>query len=338
MDKKLIENYDVEDFVTDESFLNYFFDSNEQDVLFWTNWIEKNSSKVYLIDEAIAFIELMTFSLDKNSFNSEYRKIEIEINNKNASTVKRFLNWNNNSSLASGRRRRATYFLAGLLIILSAAFFFNKKTNADHLVADHIVSSLENNVVLTLSDSTVVTLSPHSTLRYPEKFEGKNRVVFLNGQAAFHVKRNELFPFKVHTRDIVTTVLGTIFNIKKSGDSAVVVEVFKGKVRVNAATQPKISVFVYPNERAVFVKNENYLYKSQVEAPLISLNFKNSNFKEISAKIKDVYGVTLLNESNKRNIHFTGAFKNSSAKQIVENICLIENLSFEVHEDTILIK
>ena len=338
MDKNLIENYDVEDFVTDESFLNYFFDTNEKDAHFWKNWIENNPGKSRLVDEAIRFIQSMAFSLDKESFDREYRKMEIGINNKSSPTVKRFLNWNNDSSLASRRRRRATYFLAGLLIIFSAAFFFNKKTNTENIVADHIVSSLENNVVLTLSDSTVVTLLPHSSLHYPEKFEGKNREVFLNGQANFHVKRNEHFPFKVHTKDIVTTVLGTIFNIKKSGDSAIVVEVLKGKVRVNAATQPKNSVFVYPNERAIFVKNENYLYKSQMESPLKSLTFKKANFKEIAAEIKDVYGVTLMNESNKKNIHFTGEFKNSSAKEIVENICLIENLSFEVHEDTILIK
>ena len=338
MERESLENYKVEDFVTDESFLNYFFGTNEKDILFWTVWIEKNPAKVYLMDEAIAFIELMTFSLDKNSFNSEYRKMEIEINKKSSFTVKHFLNWNNDSSLASRRRRRATYFLAGLLIILIASFFFNKKANTTNLVFDHTVTSLESNLVLTLSDSTVVTLLPHSSLHYPEKFEGKNRDVFLNGQAGFHVTRNEHFPFKVHTSDIVTTVLGTIFNIKNSGDSAIVVEVLRGKVKVNAATQPKNSVFVYPNEKAVFLKNENYLYKNQMEAPLKILTFKKSNFQEIAAKMKDVYGITIMNESKKKDFHFTGEFKNSSATQIVENICLIENLSFKVHEDTIVIK
>ncbi|MEO8852938.1 MAG: FecR family protein [Ginsengibacter sp.] len=338
MDKKPFENYDVEDFVTDESFLNYFFDANEKDARFWKNWIENNPGKSQLVDEAIQFIQSMTFSLDKNSFAREYRKIEIGINEKSPFTIKRFMNWNRVSDLEPKRRRRGTYLLAVLLILLSATFFYNKQNSSRIMAANHVVTSLDSSLVLTLSDSTVVTLLAHSSLEYPESFEGKNRDVFLKGQANFHVKRNEHFPFKVHTKDIVTTVLGTIFNIKKSGDSAIVVEVLKGKVKVNAAAQPELSVFVFPHEKAVFVKNGNHLYKSQMEAPLKNLAFKKSDFKEIAAEIKDTYGVTLINESNKKNFHFTGEFKNSSAKEIVENICLIENLSFEVHGDTILIK
>ena len=301
MDKKPFENYDVEDFVTDESFLNYFFDANEKDILFWKNWIENNPGKSQLVDEAIRFIQSMTFSLDKNSFAREYQKMEIKINEKSPFTIKRFMNWNKATHLEPKRRRWASYVLAGLLIVLSAAFFYNRQNSSIKMATDHVVASLDSSLVLTLSDSTVVTLSAHSSLEYPASFEGKNRDVFLKGQANFHVKRNEHFPFKVHTKDIVTTVLGTIFNIKKSGDSVIVVEVLKGKVKVNAAAEPDLSVFVFPHEKAVFVKNGNHLYKSQMENPLKNLAFKKSDFEEIAAEIKDAYGVSLINESHKKN-------------------------------------
>jgi transmembrane sensor len=54
--------------------------------------------------------------------------------------------------------------------------------------------------------------------------------------------------------------------------------------------------------------------------------------------MKNAFGVTLINQSPKKDWRFTGEFKNSTAKNMVENICLVENLSFVIKGDTILIK
>ena len=42
MDTKNPENYQVEDFVTDESFANYHFCLNTTDQLFWEKWVLKH--------------------------------------------------------------------------------------------------------------------------------------------------------------------------------------------------------------------------------------------------------------------------------------------------------
>jgi ferric-dicitrate binding protein FerR (iron transport regulator) len=68
-----------------------------------------------------------------------------------------------------------------------------------------------------------VTLAPYSYIQYPSTFKEKVRNVYLHGNAGFTVKRDVKHPFKVHAENIVATVLGTVFNIKKSGDSAIVV-------------------------------------------------------------------------------------------------------------------
>jgi hypothetical protein len=97
------------------------------------------------------------------------------------------------------------------------------------------------------------------------------------------------------------------------------------------------SVLLSPNERAVYVRNDKHLYKNLI-VPDHYLNFKQNNFDEIAAKIKSVYGITLINKSSKTDWSFTGEFKNRDVKEIIENMCLVKNLSFSMQGDTILIK
>ena len=54
MDKKSLEEYRVEDFITDESFINYHFHRNENDRIFWEDWIKTHPSKTKLVDDANA--------------------------------------------------------------------------------------------------------------------------------------------------------------------------------------------------------------------------------------------------------------------------------------------
>jgi len=205
-----------------------------------------------------------------------------------------------------------------------------------------------NPVVFSLSDGSVVTLAPQSGLRYPSDFKEKNRDVYLNGEAQFHVMRDTLHPFKVHEGDIVATVLGTVFNVKKqSGDSVMVVELIKGKLRVETTgsyASAAQSIILYPDERVIYNHYSQKLYKEQwqqqknLSLQVNHITFKRNNFDEIAEKIKNIFGVTLINKSNKKNWLFSGEFDNVSAKEITEHICLVEGLKSEAVGDTIIIK
>ncbi|MGN0001854.1 MAG: FecR family protein, partial [Sphingobacterium composti] len=70
---------------------------------------------------------------------------------------------------------------------------------------------------ITLSDGTVVYLNAESKLKYPIVFRGKERMVELEGEAYFDVKKSSLNddekPFIVKTAKQTITVLGTQFNV-----------------------------------------------------------------------------------------------------------------------------
>jgi hypothetical protein len=151
------------------------------------------------------------------------------------------------------------------------------------------------------------------------------------------VKKDAAHPFKVHSENMVATVLGTVFDIKKSGDSALVIELLTGKLHVqffNTNMEPEQSMILTPNERAVYVRSDKHLYKNLI----IPMNFRQSNFDEIASQMKDAFDIVLINESPKKNWSFTGEFTNSSAMDIIENICLVKNLTYSQRGDTVLIK
>ena len=75
----------------------------------------------------------------------------------------------------------------------------------------------ENTVLL--ADGTTVHLNAGSKLLYPVRFVGKRRIVTLEGEAYFDVRKDEEHPFVVRTRFGEVTVLGTAFNINAYNDA-----------------------------------------------------------------------------------------------------------------------
>ena len=63
---------------------------------------------------------------------------------------------------------------------------------------------------LTLPDGTKVQLNSQSTLLYPQEFTGKDRSVFLIGEANFKVKPNKKHPFIVKSNDFQVTEINEL--------------------------------------------------------------------------------------------------------------------------------
>ena len=114
---------------------------------------------------------------------------------------------------------------------------------------------------LALPDGSKVWLNAASSLRFPTRFEGKQRTVFLNGEAYFEVVKNAKMPFQVMLDDgMRIEVLGTHFNIMSYGDEKEVrTTLAEGIVRV---TKMKKSVLLSPSKQAVMLKADQSLVVS----------------------------------------------------------------------------
>ena len=347
-------DYQVEDFVTDETFSNNYLGLNTADQLFWDAWILNHPDKAEMVEEARNILNLLSLTLPKNEFEKELThinpdiKIEEKYGYRSTKSNFRLLNWNKPNENRRNKKSTTPFLLIPLLLIVFTAVYFFLKNQQDNSNSISVIHNKDNKaLVFTLADGTIVTLASNSTLEYPKKFNEKERKVSLLGEAQFQVVQDKLHPFKVFQDNIIATVLGTTFNVKKQSDnSSITVELLIGKLKVEAITasgsSPQIT-FLEPNQRAVYNFQKHSLNKEvwkQIDEKK-SLNkhliFKQSSFEEIAEKFKDQFGVIVLNYSNYKNWRFTGEFDNASAKEAMENICLIKKLNLEVRSDTFLI-
>lgn len=112
------------------------------------------------------------------------------------------------------------------------------------------------NAQVTLADGSKVWLNAGSTLHFPTRFSGKERLVNLEGEGFFEVQANKEKPFIVSTTSYSIKALGTTFNVnayKKSKDFET--SLLTGKVEV-ADHAGKQTIQLSPNNRVVLEGNK----------------------------------------------------------------------------------
>jgi len=112
-----------------------------------------------------------------------------------------------------------------------------------------------------LSDGTSVWLNAGSMLSFPQKFAGKNRKVFLKGEAFFKVAKNEESPFIVCSDNLNVRVLGTAFNMRddeldKESAEVVLVEGSVSLQRNGWFNLPVNEIQLKPNQKATYWKSD----------------------------------------------------------------------------------
>lgn len=187
--------------------------------------------------------------------------------------------------------------------------------------AEFRVSSGIDSVIL--SDGSRVVVNANSSIRYPVKFSNKAREVSIVGEAFFKVKRDTLRPFIVKANNLKSEVLGTSFNIRSTTDGAVVT-VASGKVRVSHRNN---NLILQANEKAIYSGTGRSLTKasstfSELEWMHSSLLFQDTRLSEVSKRLYDHYGVTVLFENEVlTNCTVTGKFKNEPIDKVLTAIC-----------------
>ena len=117
---------------------------------------------------------------------------------------------------------------------------------------------------LILPDGSRVWLNAASSLKYPTRFTGTERKVFLKGEAYFEVAKNAAMPFNVYTgANMKIEVLGTHFNIMDYDDEAAVkTTLAEGKVKIS---NQQTTVTLMPSQQAVWKKKLQQMSVRQVD-------------------------------------------------------------------------
>jgi transmembrane sensor len=186
-------------------------------------------------------------------------------------------------------------------------------TNTDHGWTRHR-NTTQQGQLFQLPDASRVTLQPGSSLRYTTALAGPRREVYLEGEAFFQVHKNPQRPFLVFTNQVVTTVLGTSFDVKAyPGQAQARVAVREGKVAVQpretaqldvTPTHPaKLGVLLLPNQQVVYSVASRRLKKELVDKPVVlvpqAFEFEERPVAEVFAALEKAYGVPIHYDQQK---------------------------------------
>ena len=155
-------------------------------------------------------------------------------------------------------------------------FFLNRQTTTTHHELQHQIHvPTGQHVEIMLADGSKVWLNSGSTLTFPSKFNGKKRLVELDGEGFFEVKSDKEHPFIVSTSKYQVKAVGTSFNVYDYQDSPQFeAALLNGKVEVTTNAKKSSAVILTPNQRAALCQGvlkvkpientNNYLWRKGI--------------------------------------------------------------------------
>ena len=100
---------------------------------------------------------------------------------------------------------------------LALTLFFTIPIIYELFTTQSFETKISENQIINLSDGSTITLNSESLIKYDKNFNIKNRIITLEGEAYFDVKKSTI-PFIVETDYGRVNVLGTSFNVRARDD------------------------------------------------------------------------------------------------------------------------
>ncbi len=233
--------------------------------------------------------------------------------------------------------------VAAILILLLGSAFFLKYYYINRNI--FISTAIEKKEVK-LPDGTMVFLNRNSSIKYPRKFNKKNRFISFEGEGFFKVTKDSKRKFIIESNNTTTTVLGTQFNLDAYNDNNIVkVTVIEGKVKFSLKEDDSKSVFLTLGEEGIYNINTGQFTEQ---------NTKNNNFLAWKTK-KYLFNETPLNEildllskdyaisykienQSLTDLKLTAAFNELTIEEITETIEIALNLEIEVSGNELIFR
>lgn len=192
-----------------------------------------------------------------------------------------------------------------------------------------------------LPDGSRVHLNAETSLTYPTRFSGQQRIVEMTGEALFEVKSlGEPVPFVVKTATQEVTVLGTVFNIE-AYDQQVKTSLAEGSVKVTAGTK---TVQLRPGQQAISQNNGSPLRVEPVDLDEVLawhndlFFFEDEEITSIMDRVARWYNVDIEYRGNLTGKRFGGIFQRSKdLVKLLESLKMTGLVDFKITERRIIV-
>jgi ferric-dicitrate binding protein FerR (iron transport regulator) len=194
---------------------------------------------------------------------------------------------------------------------------------------------------LILADGTKVWINSESSVRYPTVFAGREREVYLTGEAYFEVAKNPSKPFIVKTDKGDVKVLGTHFNVNSYPDAkSFKATLIEGSVQVNANADGKI---LKPGQQAVINHSGHLSVLEDVNTDQVVawknglIQFHKASLVEIMQQVERWYDIKVIFPNHSSSLKFTGKMsRNVNLDNLIE-IFKFQGVKFRIEGKTITV-
>lgn len=333
-------HYTVEDFVADESFIQWVKNPIDGRDDYWSSWLSRHPEKEPVIREARQIVLMLHFK-ETQAPEGKFLEIWEKISDAGEPGILDVLD-------ASTPEKTLRYFrtwhkVAAVFIVVALAFAGVMRFKGPHTIT--VQTAFGESRALFLPDSTKVTLNANSTLRYLSSFNKENREVWIEGEAFFAVVRKKDKNFRVHTDEVQVEVLGTRFNVNtRRGTSKVVLE--EGKIKLDI---PQIGVsaglVMQPGDLVEVSSGTKRIERKRVDVVNYSswrmnkLFFEGTSLEEIAQLLEDNYGfeVVFRDESLKEQ-RFTGSSSVDDPAELITKLNKVFGLNIRLQGNELVIQ
>jgi ferric-dicitrate binding protein FerR (iron transport regulator) len=225
------------------------------------------------------------------------------------------------------------------IVTLGVSFYYFRRSpetfeDAATALVKPAYTTLSGETYFRLPDGSTILLNAGSSLSYSDSFGVNNRKVVLNGEAYFDVVHDPAHTFTVHSGSVVTSVLGTAFNVKAYSDqNQVIVTVVQGKVRVS--DENRTFATITPNQQVIVDMTtheaEQVIVNTASELawkePYVILD--NVPVPAALKLVSDKYHIAIRLESEElKRCHITSVFLNNVS---LEDVLMIITRSFNAN-------
>lgn len=236
------------------------------------------------------------------------------------------------------------------VIYSDGSVLVDKSETVDSYVRELVLSTPNGGMYqVTLSDGTQVWLNSGSSLKYPSKFTGKERVVELSGEAYFSVVKINTtsgnsgeqvgMPFKVISKGQEIEVLGTEFNLSTyNDDDEVKTTLVTGSVKITAGKGANV---LLPGQQSVVTSN-GILVQSVDSAPYIAwkdglFHFERTSLKEVMKQLARWYNVDVVYPQGVPQETLSGKVKRSVSLNGMLNILQMPTIDIKLDGKTLTV-
>ncbi len=331
----------------DESFSAWVLSGGKESGPYWEAWVRNHPEQEELLYEARAIrLELQRKRVQMPaSRKKELRQRIIRMIRSDQRSLDNLVR-----PVKKGQRRRWPGIAAAVLVLFVGSVLYRFSGNQTQEM--RFATTYGEIKVVTLPDSSRVTLNGNSSIRYSyEEQEAAPREVWLEGEAFFEVRKHETpvkkghsqaVRFIVHTQNLSVQVLGTRFNVRQRRDQTQVV-LEEGQVQLTLE-QREGAWLMAPDQLVEVNKGEQQIVPQPVKARDYTawkeglIHFEGASYSEISRLLADDYGLDLHFKDNKRTetINLRGSFPAHNIDVLLEAIANVTHTTLRKEGKTVV--